>query len=112
MFGRQARKVKTKSKEAKGNGKSVRPQETVRGECQKGRVKGSPKALQRSAKDGKRCVLMEAQEREPAARATDFAAEKKKELEESIRAEKKNRATKSRCLEDRRRKAKTKRKEA
>ena len=58
------RKAKTKRKEAKGNGKSVRPQEAVRGECQKGRVKGSPKALQRSVKDRKRCVLMEAQERE------------------------------------------------
>ena len=44
--------------------------------------------------------------REPAARATDFAAEKKKELEESIRAEKENRATKSRCLEDRQEKKK------
>ena len=32
--------------------------------------------------------------REPAAGATDFAAEKKKDLEESIRAEKKNRAKK------------------
>ena len=74
----------------------------MRGECQKGRVKGSPKALQRSAKDGKRCVPHEGTgKRDPAARATDFAAEKKKDLEESIRAEKKNRATKSRCLGDR-----------
>ena len=46
--------------------------------------------MQRSVKDRKRCVPHEGTgKRDPAARATDFAAEKKKDLEESIRAEKK-----------------------
>ena len=58
------------------------------------------------------CAHGGTEKREPAARATDFAAEKKKELEESIRAEKENRAIKSRCFEVRRRKVKTKSKEA
>ena len=51
--------------------------------------------MQRSAKDRKRCAPHEGTgKRDPAARATDFAAEKKTDLEESIRAEKKNRAKK------------------
>ena len=55
--------------------------------------------MQRSAKDGKRCVPHEGTgKRDPAARATDFAAEKKKDLEESIRAEKKKSSNKKSML--------------
>ena len=44
------------------------------------------------------CAHGGTEKREPAARATDFAAEKKKELEESIRAEKKKSSNKKSVL--------------